>query len=189
MNEGDMTTRPRRRSNSITEYSAIFSQTAPKPSNFIGQRRHPSLSMRNDRSTSFSKLGMGIQSHNANNANESAIDDTEPSKSPPTSATPTLQSSSSTGSDAVGLGRRLSQGARAIMYNGNRLRGESITQGAPQPGRSLSVTSTASTLDSSNPCSPTVMQEPFVPIEAAKQVKRRMSPTGERMLRGELAFH
>lgn len=123
----------------------------------------------------------------ANNANESAIDDTEPKGSPPaqTSTAP----SSAHKEDAVGLGRKLSQGARAIMYNGNRLRGESVTQPTTtQPGRSLSIGSTTSTIDSSNPVTPSLQQDAFI-TDGAKQIKRKMSPTGERMLRGELAFH
>lgn len=178
--------RPRRRSNSISEYSQIFSQTAPKPSTFIGQRRHPSLSMNHDRSTSFGKLGVGVPSLTGT-LSGSAIDDSD------AGASANLTNAAKP-EDPVGLGRRLSQGARAIMYNGNRLRGESINSSSERPrqSRTYSNESGASSTAKSPVIGPYVAEQEFVaqnPADVAKQIKRRMSPTGERMLRGELAFH
>lgn len=182
----DTTTSTRRRSNSISEYSQIFSSAGNNPSSLINQKRHPSLSMRQDRSVSFSRLGINIATL-ASNGNESAIDDSE-TVSPLASGSSLTGSSRSKTEDPVGLGRRLSQGARAIMYNGNRLRGESIGVGDRPSARSFSASSTASSnIAEAGPATDNTSNRN--PAEAGKQIKRRLSPTGERMLRGELAFH
>lgn len=183
----DTTTSSRRRSNSISEYSQIFSSAGNNPSSLMNQKRHPSLSMRQDRAVSFSKLGINIASL-ASGGNESAIDDTEtvsPLPGPNTSA----RAPRSKTDDPVGLGRRLSQGARAIMYNGNRLRGDSISMAdRPADSRSYSVSSTASSnIADSAPVADNISSK--TASDAGKQIKRKLSPTGERMLRGELAFH
>lgn len=154
--------------------------------------------MRHDRVTSLGKLGVNVTGLTAV-MNENAIDDAESSTptshSANSSATVTQQRSKT--DDPVALSRRLSLGGRAIMFNGNRLRGDSFANGeGTSLGRSASYSSATSTsprappgeFDSRSP----VMEECLVaeiPTEAAKQIRRRMSPTGERMLRGELAFH
>ena len=124
-------------------------------------------------------------------ANESAIDDSD--KPPSSTSTATTggtgaEITAGTGKDEKGgLGRRLSQGARALYTT--RMRGESINLQQPQAQsvRSASITSVSS---ESNPTSPNLAQSPGVAQDGFEgKIKRRMSPTGERMLRGELAFH
>lgn len=142
--------------------------------------------MSQDRSTSFGKLGMNMPSLTGT-LNGSAIDDSDANVS-------ASVNNATKADDPVGLGRRLSQGARAIMYNGNRLRGESINASSERPRQSRTYSNESGA--SSTGKSPVFASSPTLPeiasqnpVEASKQIKRRMSPTGERMLRGELAFH
>lgn len=154
--------------------------------------------MRHDRSSSINKLGVNVAGLTAA-VNENAIDDSDI-----VATSPNMGSGPMTGiqqrskaDDPVAIGRRLSMGARAIMFNGNRLRGDSLASGE----RMTLARSVSSGSGSANsPRSPqlefdekkfSVDEHMFGdrPVLAAKQIKRRMSPTGERMLRGELAFH
>lgn len=189
---------PQRRRSSITEYSQIFSQAGPKPSSFINQPRHPSLSMRHDRTTSIGKLGVNVAVLTST-VNEDAIDDSEYTCNPSSTSAGQSMVGQQRGKtdDPVTIGRRLSLGARAIMYNGNRLRGDSVASGdrsslmrSISSGSGVSGSPRSPTIDFDEKSPSNTERLPVeTPADAAKQIKRRMSPTGERMLRGELAFH
>jgi hypothetical protein len=129
-----------RRRSSISDYSSLFSNGQPKASSFVGKTRHPSLtmSMKGERPAGFSALQRAMSSATSQGDNEQAIVDDELSQSTGSIGNAaaggaaasvdgnTAQHKRSLTDDPVGLARRLSQGARAIMYNGNRLKGDGV---------------------------------------------------------------
>ncbi|ORY87599.1 hypothetical protein BCR37DRAFT_1699 [Protomyces lactucae-debilis] len=117
-----------RRRSSISDYSSLFSNAQPKAASFINKTRHPSLtmSMKGERPPGFSALQRAM----GKSGDEQAIVDDESTAAGSSNGS---EQGEGTGhrraltDDPVGLGRRLSQGARAIMYSGNRLKGDGVT--------------------------------------------------------------